>query len=91
MTQAPPVPQANQSPYPATEPTRTHQQAQSSTPQATNDATPLASVRDRIAPLQANATSFAKSRPYATAALVGTVALALFGTLRGNAARKKAA
>jgi hypothetical protein len=98
MTQAPPIPQANTSPYPQAEPP--HTGATGSTGTSANEGTSatsgitdtLNSARAAVAPLPGNAAKFAKARPFAAAALVGTVALALFGTLRGRAiGQKKAA
>lgn len=86
MTQTSPVTQVNPSPFPT--PEAPHATTQASTPPLTDV---LGTARDKIAPLQANATSFAKSRPFATAALVGTVALALFGSLRGSRTNGKKA
>lgn len=41
-------------------------------------------VADNVAPLAGQAKGFAKQRPFATAALVGVVGLALLNTLRGK-------
>ena len=43
-------------------------------------------VTDNVAPLAGQAKGFAKQRPFATAALVGVVGLALINTLRGKKA-----
>jgi len=44
----------------------------------------IGTASDSIAPLADKARAFAKDRPYATAALVGVVGLALLNTLRGK-------
>jgi uncharacterized protein YjbJ (UPF0337 family) len=43
-------------------------------------------VADNVAPLADQARGFAKKRPFATAALLGVVGLALINTLRGKSA-----
>jgi len=77
MSHSPPIPQGNQSPYPIQEPPH---------PATASDTVGEAMTKatETIAPLADKAKAFAKARPYATAALVGTVALALFNTLRGK-------
>lgn len=44
----------------------------------------LGNAKDAIAPLAEKARTFAKERPWATAALVGTIGLALVNALRGR-------
>lgn len=44
----------------------------------------IGNASDTITPLAVKARTFAKDRPYATAALVGVVGLALLNTLRGK-------
>ena len=44
----------------------------------------IGQASDAVAPLADKARAFAKDRPYATAALVGVVGLALLNTLRGK-------
>lgn len=83
MSQLPPVPAANQSPFPVEEPPH----ASSADP--VDDTTAkleqgIASAKATVGPLAAKATEFARKRPWATAALVGTVALAVFNSLRGK-------
>lgn len=46
----------------------------------------LNTAKEAAAPLVENARAFAKARPWATAALVGTIALAVVNTLRGKKA-----
>ena len=85
MTHARPIPEASQSPYPLQEPP--HTATASDTTDTSAPATVsggLAQASDAITPIADKAKAFAKARPYATAALVGTVALALFNTLRGK-------
>ncbi|MEN2786995.1 CsbD family protein [Sphingomonas qilianensis] len=43
-------------------------------------------VQDAVTPMVDKARTFARERPYATAALVGTIALAVINTLRGKRA-----
>lgn len=94
MSHAPPIPNANQSPYPTHEaphaatteaPTPS---SKTGTPSAANDAVSdvVTKAGEQIGPLADKAKAFAKARPYATAALVGTIALAVFNTLRGRRA-----
>ena len=45
-------------------------------------------TKDKVAPLVDQAKQFAKDRPWATAALLGTIGLALINTLRGKSVRK---
>ena len=44
----------------------------------------VGAARDAVGPLTEKATTFAKTRPYATAALLGVVGLAVLNTLRGK-------
>jgi hypothetical protein len=85
MSHAPPVPEANQSPFPRHDPPITHTQLP-----PTAETRP--DVRDTINALPNRAVSAAKARPYAAAALIGTVALAVLGSLRriGSLRRKRA-
>ena len=48
----------------------------------------LGEVKDKAGPLVDQARQFAKDRPWATAAVLGTIGLALINTLRGKSARK---
>ncbi|GAA0335479.1 hypothetical protein GCM10009087_52380 [Sphingomonas oligophenolica] len=48
----------------------------------------LGDAKDRAGPLVEQAKQFARDRPWATAALLGTIGLALINTLRGKSARK---
>ena len=84
MTTLPPVPAANQSPFPIEEPPHADAgtAAPSAVPSSIEDG--IASVKAAVTPLTDKATAFAKARPWATAALVGTVALAVINTLRGK-------
>ena len=45
-------------------------------------------TKDKVGPLVDQAKQFAKDRPWATAALLGTIGLALINTLRGKSVRK---
>ena len=45
-------------------------------------------VKDKAGPLVDQARQFAKDRPWATAALLGTIGIALINTLRGKSVRK---
>jgi uncharacterized protein YjbJ (UPF0337 family) len=47
----------------------------------------LGSAKDKVGPLADQARRFARERPWATAALLGTIGLALINTLRGRSAR----
>jgi uncharacterized protein YjbJ (UPF0337 family) len=44
----------------------------------------IGTATDTVAPLADKARAFAKDRPFATAALVGVVGIALLNTLRGK-------
>jgi hypothetical protein len=90
MSHTPPVPAGNQSPFPLQEAPHTNSAAPAA---ASGDSQPaviasaqqgVTAARDAIAPLATKATTFARERPYATAALVGTIALAVFNSLRGR-------
>jgi hypothetical protein len=93
MSHTPPVPEAAQSPYPVQE--QPHQQTVASTAQATDaSAGPASVVRDAVAPLTDKvgpladkATSFVRARPYAAAALFGTLLLGTITSLRGRKQR----
>jgi len=50
--------------------------------------TALGETKDKVGPLVDQAKQFAKDRPWATAALLGTIGLALINTLRGKSVRK---
>lgn len=103
MTNIPPVPAGNQSPYPL----ETAPAASATTASddggtriagardaageqltAARDAVgdQLAAARDAVGPLADKARAFATARPWATAALVGTIGLAVLNTLRGRRA-----
>ncbi|MEO9132265.1 MAG: CsbD family protein [Sphingomonas sp.] len=45
-------------------------------------------TKDKVGPLVDQAKQFAKDRPWATAALLGTIGIALINTLRGKSVRK---
>lgn len=91
MSHTPPVPEAARAPYPIQEPphtqTATLEAATSPATGAgstmTGPAEAVTALRDAVGPLAGKATEFARARPYATAALLGTIALAVFNTLRG--------
>ena len=74
MSHTPPVPEAARAPYPIQEPAHTQ----------TGPTEAVTALRDAVGPLAGKATEFARARPYATAALLGTIALAVFNTLRGS-------
>ena len=93
MAHTPPVPAANQSPYPIHEPP--HAETESSGSENSGSVLDQASTslnqgvtaaRDAAGPIVDKARSFARERPWATAALAGTIGLALFNTLRGKRA-----
>lgn len=92
MSHSPPVPGAAQSPYPLAEPAHSHAASPpvaSSTPSATTEAVTAAReavtpLTDKVAPLAEKAKDFVKARPYAAAALFGTLLLATVNTLRGR-------
>ena len=45
-------------------------------------------TKDKVGPLVDQARQFAKDRPWATAALLGTIGIALINTLRGKSVKK---
>ena len=86
MTHTPPIPLANQSPYPLQEPPRPQDAAGANTQHTDEPPSAVATAIDAAGPLAEKAAAFARRRPYATAALIGTIGLALFNTLRGKRA-----
>jgi uncharacterized protein YjbJ (UPF0337 family) len=48
----------------------------------------LGSAKETVGPLADQAKRFARERPWTTAALLGTIGLALINTLRGRSARR---
>ena len=81
------MPAGNQSPFPIAEPPHNNtSSAASTTTAAATDAVGqgISAVQQKVGPLADKATKFARERPYATAALVGTIALAVFNSLRGR-------
>lgn len=86
MTQIPPVPEASQSPFPAQDVPQSNQPAGASDSGLGAGIPNAAAIKDAVGPLAEKATNFARARPYATAALLGTVALAVFNTLKGKRA-----
>ena len=87
MSHTPPVPQASQSPFPLQEAPQTAQPAATaSAPAADTVRQGMTAAQDAVGPLVGKAKAFARERPYATAALVGTIALAVINTLRGRSA-----
>lgn len=87
MSHAPPVPEANQSPFPRAEPPHVASPSpveETATKGVDTIQSGVAAAQDAVGPLVEKAKTFARERPYATAALVGTVALALFNSLRGK-------
>ena len=84
MTHTPPVPDANKSPYPLREaPHKTPSAANRETVD-TRDGESVAASADGLGPTFDKAKAFASDRPFATAALIGTIAVAIFTTLRGK-------
>jgi hypothetical protein len=75
MSHAPPIPEANQSPYPRHDPPILHHELP---PRV--EASP--SPTETIAALPGRAVTAAKGRPWAAAAVVGALVLALIGGLR---------
>ncbi len=49
-----------------------------------SDTTAASAAADKIGPLADKAKAFAKDRPFATAALLGVVGMAVLNTLRGK-------
>lgn len=85
MARTPPVPAENQSIYPIDEPPH-------ATPPATLDEAAssasatvdrgIAAAREQAGPLVEKAKQFAKDRPWTAAALIGSIAVAVMGSLR---------
>ena len=85
MSHTPPVPEASQSPFPRVEPPHPTPAVEAATVKATDTVQGgVAAAQDAVGPLVEKARTFARARPYATAALVGTIALAVFNSLRGK-------
>lgn len=89
MSHTPPVPEASQSPFPRAEPPHAASPVASTvgvtaTTGADAVQSGVAAAQDAVGPLVDKAKTFARERPYATAALVGTIALAVFNSLRGK-------
>lgn len=87
MSNTPPVPADNQSPYPIAEPPHTPPAATTTADASTGPAIAgidqgIASAREQLGPLADKAKQFAKDRPWAAAALLGTIAAAVLGSLR---------
>lgn len=91
MSRTPPVPEANQSPFPVAETPHVGtgsadgndggsvvDQASTSLNQG------VTAARDAAGPLVDKARSFVKERPWTAAALIGSIGLAVFNTLRGK-------
>lgn len=92
MSHTPPVPEASQSPFPRAEPPHVASPVASTvgaTATQASDAVQsgVAAEQDAVGPLVEKAKTFARERPYATAALVGTIGLALFNSLRGKSVK----
>lgn len=69
--------------------TTTQDHAATTTPGTTGQITntvnkQVGAAKDAIAPLTSKAKGFAKARPFATAAAVGVIGLAILNTLRGK-------
>ena len=85
MSHTPPVPEASQSPFPRAEPPHVAAPVEATAAKAADTVQGgVAAAQDAIGPLVEKARTFARERPYATAALVGTIALAVFNSLRGK-------
>ena len=91
MARTPPVPTENQSPFPIAEPPHAEATAAGTTSASANAALEkgIASARDGIAtareqagPMVEKAKQFAKDRPWTAAALIGSLAVAVLGSLR---------
>lgn len=93
MARTPPVPAENQSPYPVEEPPHVAVQTTATdtaadTANVTLDkgiATArdgIATAREQAGPLAEKAKQFAKDRPWTAAALIGSLAVAVLGSLR---------
>ena len=82
MTHTPPVPDANKSPYPLREPPHKVPSALNKETLETHDGESIAASADAIRPTIDKARVFASERPFATAALIGTIAVAIFTALR---------
>lgn len=88
MARTPPVPADNLSPYPIEEASHAIEQTAVESANAVIDKG-IASARDGIAtareqagPLAEKAKQFAKDRPWTAAALIGSIAVAVLGSLR---------
>jgi ElaB/YqjD/DUF883 family membrane-anchored ribosome-binding protein len=91
MSRTPPVPEANQSPFPVAEPP--HGDTGASTSAGEESVVDQASAqfdrgvtaaRDAAGPLVDKAKTFVKERPWTAAALIGSIGLAVFNSLRGK-------
>lgn len=85
MARTPPVPAENQSPYPVAEPahpvpTTTTYDDTSLMPASLDQG--IATAREQVGPLVEKAKQFAKDRPWTAAALLGSLAVAVMGSLR---------
>lgn len=87
MARTPPVPAESQSPFPIEEPPHAEPTAAETANAALEKG--IASARDGIAtaraqagPMVEKAKQFAKDRPWAAAALIGSLAVAVLGSLR---------
>ena len=89
MTGTPPIPAESQSPYPLQEPPHPRVEPAPTGPAdavATTLNQGLDTARATVGPLAERAKTFARERPWATAALVGSIAVAVINSLRGRRA-----
>lgn len=83
MSRTPPVPEANQSPFPTQEPP--HQTDGSAVDQASATlGQGVTAARDAAGPLIDKARTFVRERPWTSAALIGSIGLAVLNSVRGR-------
>lgn len=92
MSRTPPVPEANQSPFPVAEAPHDNSGSSNSDSGSVLDQAStslndgVTAARDAAGPLVDKARTFVKERPWAAAALIGSIGLAVFNSLRGKRA-----
>lgn len=84
MSRTPPVPEGNQSPFPATEAPRESANKSVVDQASTQLNQGVAAARDAAGPLVEKARTFVKERPWTAAALIGSIGLAVINSLRGK-------
>lgn len=87
MVKTPPVPAGNLSPYPVEEPAHAEPTAAETANAALEKGIAgardsIATAREQVGPLTEKAKQFAKDRPWTAAALIGSIAVAVMGSLR---------